>query len=59
MVEVDINERGEVYGARILSGPALLRDAAVEAARRWKFKAATRDGKPIASVSTITFNFRM
>jgi protein TonB len=58
-VEVSINERGDVVAAQVLSGPLLLRDAAAAAARRWKFKPATRDGKPISSVSTITFNFKM
>jgi protein TonB len=58
-VEVNINERGDVVAAQVLSGPSLLRDASVVAARRWKFKPATRDGKPISSVSTITFNFKM
>jgi len=58
-VEVSINDRGDVVAAHALSGPALLRDAAVAAAQRWKFKPATRDGQPISSVSTITFNFKM
>jgi TonB family protein len=58
-VEVSINDRGDVVAAQALTGPALLRDAAVAAARRWKFKPATRDGQPISSVSTITFNFKM
>jgi protein TonB len=58
-VEVNINERGDVATAQVVSGPSLLRDAAVAAARRWKFKPATRDGQPISSVSTITFNFKM
>lgn len=58
-VEVSINDRGEVVAAQALSGPTLLRGPAIAAARRWKFKPATRDGKPISSVSTITFNFKM
>jgi periplasmic protein TonB len=58
-VEVTINEHGDVVAAQVLSGPTLLRDAATAAARRWKFKPATRDGKPISSVTTITFNFKM
>jgi TonB family C-terminal domain len=58
-VEVSINERGDVISARALSGPALLKDAAVSAARRWKFKPSMRDGKPVTSVSTISFNFKL
>jgi protein TonB len=58
-VEVAINERGDVVSARALSGPSLLRDAAVSAAKRWKFKPSMRDGKPVTSVSTISFNFKL
>ena len=58
-VEVSINERGEVVSARALGGPTLLREPAVSAARRWKFKPAMRDGKPVACASVITFNFKL
>jgi protein TonB len=58
-VEVSINERGDVVSARAISGPSLLRGPAVTAASRWKFKPAMRDGKPISSVTTISFNFRL
>ena len=58
-VEVSINERGDVVAAQVISGPSLLRQAATAAARRWKFKPATRDGKPISSASTIMFNFKL
>jgi len=36
-VEVKINKEGEVIFARAVSGPSLLRDAAIEAAKSWKF----------------------
>jgi len=58
-VEITINEAGDVVGARATSGPALFREAAVAAARRWKFKPALRDGKPVSCVGTISFNFKM
>lgn len=37
VVEVTVNEHGEVVGTRLISGSSLLRDAAVEAAKTWKF----------------------
>ena len=58
-VELSINERGDVIAAQVVSGASLLRPAAAAAARRWKFKPATRDGKPVASVSTVIFNFKL
>lgn len=58
-VEVNINERGDVVSARATSGPVLLRGAAESAARQWKFKPSTRDGKPSSTVTTINFRFRL
>ena len=55
-VEVTINEQGNVTSARALSGPALLRNAAVFAARGWKFKPSLLGGVPVA---TTTFNFKL
>src|SRR5215510_5731339 len=58
-VEVSINERGDVTSARALSGPALLQNAAVNAARAWKFKASTLGGVPVTTTTTIVFNFKL
>lgn len=58
-VEVTISERGDVIAARAISGPPLLRESAVSAARRWKFKPSMRDSKPVVSTSVISFNFRL
>ncbi|HEX8087638.1 MAG TPA: energy transducer TonB, partial [Blastocatellia bacterium] len=58
-VEVVINESGDVVSARAISGPDLLRSAAVSAAKGWKFKPSTRDGNPVKSTSAISFNFKL
>ena len=58
-VEVAINEQGNVTSARAVSGPALLRNAAVSAARGWRFKPSLLGGVPVATTSTITFNFKL
>lgn len=58
-VEVSINEKGDVVSARALAGPVLLRSAAESAARQWKFRPSTRDGKPSPTVTTINFRFRL
>jgi len=34
-----------------------LDERAVEAARRWKFKPATKDGKPVAAKVTLEIEF--
>jgi protein TonB len=58
-VEVTISERGDVTSARALSGPDLLRNAALNAARAWKFRASTLGGVPVTTTTTIVFNFKL
>lgn len=58
-VEVTINEQGNVTAARALSGPVVLRNAATAAARAWKFKPSMLGDVPVATTSSITFNFKL
>jgi TonB family protein len=59
VVEILVDERGNVTTARVLSGHELLRDAALAAARRWKFHRVTLSGVPVKVIGTITFNFNL
>ena len=56
-VRVVISESGKVVDATALSGPALLRSAAVAAARQWVYKPATLNGLPVRTESTLTITF--
>ncbi|HWQ33669.1 MAG TPA: energy transducer TonB [Blastocatellia bacterium] len=58
-VTVTINENGEVTDTSILSGHPLLRDAAINAARQWRFKPTLKDGSPVKVQGTLTFNFTL
>lgn len=58
VVEVTIDARGDVIAAKAIDGPALLRTAAEEAARKWKFRPATRNGAPVQTSQNIVFNFQ-
>jgi protein TonB len=59
VVEVVVDESGNVISARDLSGHPLLREAAVYAARQWKWRATLLSGVPVQVVGTITFNFTL
>jgi len=59
MVEVIVDESGNVTSARALAGHALLKDAAVEAARGWTFKPALVQGKPVKVVGSLRFIFNL
>lgn len=59
IVEVNVDESGNVVSAQALSGHPLLRDAAVSAAHGWKFNPTKVSGSPVKVVRTITFNFSL
>jgi TonB family protein len=56
-VEITISAVGLVIEAKAISGHLALRSAAVEAARKWVFKPAMLNGKPIRVKSVLTFVF--
>jgi TonB family protein len=57
VVEVSLDEKGNVLNAHALIGHSLLREAAVEAVKKWKFKQARIWGKPIKVNGTVTVYF--
>jgi protein TonB len=59
VVEVTVDEQGNVFAARAISGHPLLKSAAVEAARQWKFQPTTLSGVAVKVISTVTFNFQL
>jgi hypothetical protein len=46
-VSLIISELGEVLEAKAVRGDPLLTDAAVQAAKQWKFKPLTLSGYPV------------
>ena len=58
-VSVNIDEIGKVTSAKALSGPMLLRQAAVDSATQWKYSPGSIDGKPTPSQLTVSVQFRL
>jgi len=56
-VEITISEAGIVVEATAISGHFTLRNAAVEAARKWVFKPAILNGAPASVKGVLTFVF--
>ena len=56
-VLIFISDSGSVISAKALDGPMALRQPSEEAARKWKFRPAIRNGKPVESEQTIQFTF--
>jgi len=58
-VQVTVSEEGRVIEAIVISGPELLRDAAVQAAKEWVFKPTKFDGVPVKVQGILIFNFEL
>jgi protein TonB len=60
-VKIDalIDANGHVTSTKVISGPTLLHQAAVDALRKWKYQPATLDGEPVPMHLTVTLQFRL
>jgi TonB family protein len=58
-VSANIDENGKVVGAKAVSGPMLLRQAAVDSVTEWKYSPGLIDGKPAPSQVTVSVAFRL
>jgi TonB family protein len=58
-VDALIGPDGHVSTMKIVSGPTLLHQAAMEALRQWKYQPATLDGKTVPMHLTVTIQFRL
>jgi len=60
IVEAIIDKEGNVTNVNILKGlPMGLDTAAADAVKKWRFKPATLNGKPVAVIYNLTVNFRL
>jgi TonB family protein len=59
-VQIDalIDADGNVSAMKVLSGPALLRDSALQSLKQWKYQPAELDGKPTSMHLTVVLQFR-
>jgi protein TonB len=56
-IQVTISEEGRVIEAIVLNGNPFLRQAALDAARRWVFTPTRLSGAPVKVQGILTFNF--
>jgi TonB family protein len=57
IVQVTVDENGDVISAQAISGHPLLQAAAVEAARQAKLSPTLLSGHPVKVTGTLTYNF--
>ncbi|HWY44731.1 MAG TPA: TonB family protein [Candidatus Sulfotelmatobacter sp.] len=60
-VKIDalIDDHGRVTGMKVLSGPIMLHQAAMDALHQWKYRPATLNGEPVSMHLTVTIQFRL
>jgi protein TonB len=51
-------EDGTVHEVKVVEGPKILGDAAVEAVKQWRYKPFQLDGKPVKNEVRINVDFK-
>ncbi len=58
-VMASIDQMGKVVSARALNGPVMLRSAAEDAVKQWRYAPALEDGKPVQSQLMVKIDFKL
>src|SRR6266403_813136 len=58
-VDALVDANGRVITMKVVAGPSLLHQAAMDALRQWKYQPATLNGKPVPMHLTVTIQFRL
>lgn len=58
-IQALIDQTGKVVSTKVISGPVLLRRAAMDAVQQWRYSPATLDGKPISMGYKVTVSFHL
>jgi TonB family protein len=59
LIDALIDATGHVTTMKVVSGPTLLHQAAMDALKQWKYQPAMLDGKPVPMHLTVTIQFRL
>jgi TonB family protein len=54
-----VDKKGRVADLKVISGPEVLRDAALTAVRQWTYKPYLLNGQPVYVVTTVTVMFSL
>jgi outer membrane biosynthesis protein TonB len=58
-VQADVDRDGNVTSAHVISGPPLLRDAALNAIQHWHYKPYMNGGKPSTMTALTVMDFQL
>ena len=57
VIDTTIDKVGKVTSMKVVSGPPMLRQAALEALRQWKYEPSKLNGEPVPVQMTVTIRF--
>jgi periplasmic protein TonB len=58
-IDFTVDEKGDVTTIQSSSGPDMLKRAALDALKKWKFKPFEKDGQPAKATGYVSFNFAL
>jgi general secretion pathway protein A len=58
IIEAFLDPSGIVTHMRVVSGPTVLRQSALDSLRRWRYEPSTLNGQPVAVKMLVTIHFR-
>ena len=58
VLDTTIDDKGNVLNVRAISGPMLLRQAAIDALKQWRYEPSRLDGQPISVEMTVSIQFK-
>ena len=59
VIRAVVDSNGKVATMKVVSGPALLQQAALNALRQWKYEPAKLDGRPVPAEIQVAIRFRL
>ncbi len=59
VISTQIDKVGNVVHMQVISGPTMLRQAALDALRQWKYAPSTLNGQPISIEMQVTLKFQL
>ena len=59
VLEATISKSGTIENLTVISGPPLLRQAAIDGVRNWRYKPTILDGEAAEVITQINVNFTM
>jgi len=59
VIQATISKAGTIDNLRVVSGPTMLRQAALDAVKTWRYKPYMLDGEPVDVETTVSVNFTL